>query len=604
MIPPSHSYFSSYAAPCGQFRLIHRSHFTSRERKGASAKNESVADEKGGSPAATGNEMLKTMKAATRQLMHRCAASLLLALLAGCGWKDEDPRLDDDALKALIPEGVSWASLLLEASDLTSLTVPPQPAACSRQFSSSSEPDKASLAHLAPEVFGDLDHGFFLRVEDKAGYVEATLAETIGPGAVTWIWSANPVGSAALFIDDPEKPALVIPFANLLAGSFLPHRTPFACVTAQGHNLHFPIIHTNSFRLAVRASTRKELSSLYYHVAWNSIPQTSQIHAFDIAAVQSSPLLLKALAARFSQPPPTGIVGQKREQGLRLDPGHVHTILHADHAGLIRSVEFTASDKAALAGLWIEAHWDGESPPSVRCPLYTLAGVSAAFEDTESMPATVRGRQATIRWPMPFSPGSVLSCSNGSAKASAAFVKIQIETIAEKTDASPLRFHAIHNKWATLSLAVRNVVTLGGFYGPGHIAGCTLSVDSRSPDWWGEGDEIIWLDRRDKPAWRGTGTEDYFGFAWCSGRVFNHPLRGQTRADGRLSNRRIAAMHRYHLIDRLPFQGFAKFEMEAWGLGSGFMDYETTLLGYAPVTRPWGHAPDAPGVSPPASTAR
>ncbi len=102
-----------------------------------------------------------------------------------------------------------------------------------------------------------------------------------------------------------------------------------------------------------------------------------------------------------------------------------------------------------------------------------------------------------------------------------------------------------------------------------------------STQWWGEGDEIIWLDREDEPAWRGTGTEDYFGFAWCSDKTFQHPLRGQTRAEGSRSRRRVAAMHRYHLLDRLPFQRRARFELEAWGLGEGYMDYDTAVLGYA-----------------------
>jgi hypothetical protein len=90
----------------------------------------------------------------------------------------------------------------------------------------------------------------------------------------------------------------------------------------------------------------------------------------------------------------------------------------------------------------------------------------------------------------------------------------------------------------------------------------------------------VGIDCEEGPAWRGTGTEDYFGFAWCSDVTFDHPFRGQTRAEGSRSRRRIAAMHRYHLLDRLPFNRFARFEMEAWGLAEGYMDYETTVLWY------------------------
>ena len=33
--------------------------------------------------------------------------------------------------------------------------------------------------------------------------------------------------------------------------------------------------------------------------------------------------------------------------------------------------------------------------------------------------------------------------------------------------------------------------------------------------WWGEGDEKIYVDGEDFPSHFGTGTEDYYGYAWC-----------------------------------------------------------------------------------------
>jgi cell division protein FtsB len=40
-------------------------------------------------------------------------------------------------------------------------------------------------------------------------------------------------------------------------------------------------------------------------------------------------------------------------------------------------------------------------------------------------------------------------------------------------------------------------------------------------------------------------------------------------------------MRRYHLLDRLPFHSRALFQMEAWGLAEGYMDYETAVLWYS-----------------------
>ena len=46
--------------------------------------------------------------------------------------------------------------------------------------------------------------------------------------------------------------------------------------------------------------------------------------------------------------------------------------------------------------------------------------------------------------------------------------------------------------------------------GKGHYVGTVLAVRTRSPAWFGEGDEKIYIDGEAKPSIWGTGTEDYF----------------------------------------------------------------------------------------------
>ena len=50
--------------------------------------------------------------------------------------------------------------------------------------------------------------------------------------------------------------------------------------------------------------------------------------------------------------------------------------------------------------------------------------------------------------------------------------------------------------------------------GRGHYVGTVLAVRTRSPSWFGEGDEKIYIDGEEKPSLWGTGTEDYFLSAW------------------------------------------------------------------------------------------
>ena len=50
--------------------------------------------------------------------------------------------------------------------------------------------------------------------------------------------------------------------------------------------------------------------------------------------------------------------------------------------------------------------------------------------------------------------------------------------------------------------------------GKGHYVGTVLGVRTRSPSWFGEGDEKIYIDGEEEPSIWGTGTEDYFLSAW------------------------------------------------------------------------------------------
>ncbi len=51
--------------------------------------------------------------------------------------------------------------------------------------------------------------------------------------------------------------------------------------------------------------------------------------------------------------------------------------------------------------------------------------------------------------------------------------------------------------------------------GRGHYVGCNLSVTNFQGTWWGEGDDMIWVDGyKWPPDLHGTGSEDYLGQAW------------------------------------------------------------------------------------------
>jgi len=51
--------------------------------------------------------------------------------------------------------------------------------------------------------------------------------------------------------------------------------------------------------------------------------------------------------------------------------------------------------------------------------------------------------------------------------------------------------------------------------GRGHYLGCNVSITNFQGTWWGEGDDMIWVDGyKWPPDLHGTGSEDYFNQAW------------------------------------------------------------------------------------------
>lgn len=202
---------------------------------------------------------------------------ILLLLLSGCS---------PEPVEKMPGDSISWAPLLGRAGGME-----PQPFTESRLFSSSS--GTVALTGYAPEKYGDLDHGSFLEIRETDEGVEAVLAEAEGAGAVTWIWSANPAGELVLEIDGRKT---VMPFRKFLEGRWLPDREVFSGKTAEGFNLHFPIIHSQRLRISLRAENRGQLGSLFYQIAWNRIEPDLPVVPFSASDIAGSRKLLKQLS--------------------------------------------------------------------------------------------------------------------------------------------------------------------------------------------------------------------------------------------------------------------------------------------------------------------
>ncbi len=101
--------------------------------------------------------------------------------------------------------------------------------------------------------------------------------------------------------------------------------------------------------------------------------------------------------------------------------------------------------------------------------------------------------------------------------------------------------------------------------GEGHYVGTVMSVRSRSPFWFGEGDAKFYVDGEEKPTIWGTGTEDYFLMAWgLSERQF--PYFGCTYMSADFEDLGVEyCLYRWHIADPVRFTQSLRFEIEHTG---------------------------------------
>jgi hypothetical protein len=88
-------------------------------------------------------------------------------------------------------------------------------------------------------------------------------------------------------------------------------------------------------------------------------------------------------------------------------------------------------------------------------------------------------------------------------------------------------------------------------HGSGHYVGTVLNVIQAGVGWFGEGDDLFYVDDAKRPQIIGTGTEDYVNDAWGL-RVAYGPWTGTPTAEGERLGARLTA-YRWHVPDPVPF---------------------------------------------------
>ena len=193
----------------------------------------------------------------------------------------------------------------------------------------------------------------------------------------------------------------------------------------------------------------------------------------------------------------------------------------------------------------IKITWDDAPEPSMLCPLGDFFGLGHGIVNsyqsqlftasTECNNQFNRGCALNCYAPMPFRKRAVVELVNESEINHGQYFYVDYEQMPESALTDLGYFHAEFRRacpfqgWAPEMIvntppvnipnlereAWENNYVILETQGRGHYLGCNLSVTNIDGNWWGEGDDMIWVDGyKWPPDLHGTGSEDYLNQAW------------------------------------------------------------------------------------------
>jgi D-arabinan exo alpha-(1,3)/(1,5)-arabinofuranosidase (non-reducing end) len=251
------------------------------------------------------------------------------------------------------------------------------------------------------------------------------------------------------------------------------------------------------------------------------------------------PILRNYTSARVSSTDPTG-ANDDGNWGHPIQPGETRTIADLAGPGIITHMWFTiaTSDRWHLKNIVLRMYWEGEESPSVETPIGDFFGLGLGrYFLYESGPLSVGSQKALNSYfSMPFRRSARVTVTNdGDVAIGALYYNIDYERHtslpedlgyfhAQYRQAAPN--HGWSSNWTrngqaevdtTTNLDGRDNYVILEATGHGHYVGVTHSILQNQGDWWGEGDDMFFIDGATTPQIVGTGSEDYYLGAWCYG---------------------------------------------------------------------------------------
>ncbi len=456
-------------------------------------------------------------------------------------------------------ETLTYVDLVGRMVDMEQLAVLPAPGETCRQWSSydrASRYDEQTGKYVAWDANGD--GGQFIRTEGE----QVVMAEMEGPGCIWRIWSAlAKEGHVKIYLDGQEQPAVDLPFRDYFTGKTAPFDYPALSyqledVGCRGHNLYVPIPYQKSCKIVADKGW-----GAYYQFVYTTFPKgtkvptfTSDLPADDVAQLE---WVDEFFRKRFGTDPAGRREGQETvAETFSIAAGETLDLdLRGPRAitAIRGQMEFKdrEDEMAALRKLVLKITFDGAKKPAVWCPLGDFFGTAPGKNLYKSLVTGMTKDEAYAFWYMPFEREARIELVNEDEVDRKLSFEITHAPLTRPFEGMA-HFHAKwhrdifplpEDRWPDWTMLKTN--------GRGRFCGVMLHVWNPRGGWWGEGDEKLFVDGEKFPSTIGTGSEDYFGYAWCHPGLFEYAYHCQTMTE---NNKGHQSVLRWHVGDNVPFQ--------------------------------------------------
>ncbi|MBL7189796.1 MAG: DUF2961 domain-containing protein [Phycisphaerae bacterium] len=510
---------------------------------------------------------------------------------------------------------VTLESLLEEMVDRDTIARLPSPGYTCKQFSSY---DRNSTEPGSPTWWANWDRSYFVRVEENNGRKEHVMMDAEGPGAVVRIWATwhGPGGgqfsngTLRFYFDGNPKPAIEGPTEGLISKGLLVAAplsegvSPETAYKHRGHNLYLPIPYAKHCKITYETDVlidegARKGEALYYQINYRTYERKTKVESFTMQGLKEAKSTLDRVQKMLKDNDRSGADGAGRHtlEGT-IAPGAVKSIT-IDGSNAIRSLEFKLEADGlsqALRSTILKITFD--KTETVWCPIGDFFGTGYHVRPHSTWYTGVSDDALACYWVMPFNKKAKIEILNLGSQA-VKLAKGLIQTSPWKWDKRSCYFHAAWKQWPEVRTQSNekakdhgaldlNWITVKG---QGTYVGDVLTLFNTANTWWGEGDEKIYVDGERFPSHIGTGTEDYYGYAWCKPAFFESAFHAQPSGDGNLKPG-FTVNSRFRALDAIPFTKSIKFDMELWHWAATTMSYAPATFWYARGGAKWDVKPD------------